>query len=168
MTVFRNASRGAGRDAARHAPRTLAGIGIGAFAVLLIFGASPAEARHHLRYHGHVRHGSFGIDPTREVESIVIDADTGRVLSEVNADAITYPASLTKMMTLYLTFEALNAGQLRLDQELPVSSEAASKSPTKLHLVPGEAVQVHDLILGIVTKSANDAAAVLAEGLAGS
>ena len=86
----------------------------------------------------------------------------------MNADAITYPASLTKMMTLYLTFEALNAGRLRLDQYLPVSTEAASKSPTKLHLVPGDSVQVHDLILGIVTKSANDAAAVLAEGLAGS
>lgn len=106
--------------------------------------------------------------PVREAESIVIDVDTGRVLSEVNADAITYPASLTKMMTLYLTFEALNTGQLRLEQSLPVSSEAASKSPTKLHLLPGEEVQVHDLILGIVTKSANDAAAVLAEGLAGS
>ena len=86
----------------------------------------------------------------------------------MNADAITYPASLTKMMTLYLTFEALNAGRLRLDQYLPVSTEAASKSPTKLHLVPGDSVPVHDLILGIVTKSANDAAAVLAEGLAGS
>ncbi len=86
----------------------------------------------------------------------------------MNADAITYPASLTKMMTLYLTFEALNSGRLGLDQYLPVSSEAASKSPTKLHLVPGNSVQVHDLILGIVTKSANDAAAVLAEGLAGS
>jgi D-alanyl-D-alanine carboxypeptidase len=108
------------------------------------------------------------IDPGREAESIVIDADTGRVLSEANADAITYPASLTKMMTLYLTFEALNAGQLRLDQYLPVSSDAASKSPTKLHLLPGESVQVQDLILGIVTKSANDAAAVLAEGLGGS
>ena len=103
-----------------------------------------------------------------KVKSIVIDAETGRVLNEMNADAITYPASLTKMMTLYLTFEALNSGRLGLDQYLPVSSEAASKSPTKLHLVPGNSVQVHDLILGIVTKSANDAAAVLAEGLAGS
>ena len=133
-----------------------------------MLGASPAEARHHPRYHGHARHGFYGVDPSRENESIVIDAETGRVLSEMNADAITYPASLTKMMTLYLTFEALNSGRLRLDQYLPVSSEAASKSPTKLHLVPGDSVQVHDLILGIVTKSANDAAAVLAEGLAGS
>ena len=134
----------------------------------MTFGAHPAAARHHTGYHGHARHGFYGVDPSRENESIVIDVETGRVLSEMNADAITYPASLTKMMTLYLTFEALNAGRLRLDQYLPVSTEAASKSPTKLHLVPGDSVQVHDLILGIVTKSANDAAAVLAEGLAGS
>jgi D-alanyl-D-alanine carboxypeptidase len=133
-----------------------------------MLGAGPAEARHHLRYHVHARHGAVGIDPARESESIVIDADTGQVLSEMNADAITYPASLTKMMTLYLTFEALNAGKLRLDQYLPVSAEAASKRPTKLHLPSGDAVQIQDLILAIVTKSANDAAAVLAEGLAGS
>jgi D-alanyl-D-alanine carboxypeptidase len=148
--------------------RFLAGACLGAIAALLMLGASPAAARHHPGYHGHARHGFHGVDPSRENESIVIDAETGRVLSEMNADAITYPASLTKMMTLYLTFEALNSGRLGLDQYLPVSSEAASKSPTKLHLVPGDSVQVHDLILGIVTKSANDAAAVLAEGLAGS
>ncbi len=72
------------------------------------------------------------------------------------------------MMTLYLTFEALNTGRLRIDQLLPVSVEAASKSPTKLGLRPGDAVAVQDLIYGIVTRSANDAAAVLAEGLGGS
>ncbi|MGH7029340.1 MAG: D-alanyl-D-alanine carboxypeptidase family protein, partial [Stellaceae bacterium] len=100
--------------------------------------------------------------------SIVLDADTGRVLSEDNADTQTYPASLTKMMTLYLTFEALNTGRLRLDQLLPVSVNAASKQPTKLGLRVGDSVDVQDLILGIVTRSANDAAAVLAEGIAGS
>ena len=167
MKVFRNIARCSSR-AAPSSRRFLAGAGIGVIAVLLTFGASPAAARHHPGYHGHARHGFYGVDPSRENESIVIDAETGRILSEMNADAITYPASLTKMMTLYLTFEALNAGRLRLDQYLPVSTEAASKSPTKLHLVPGDSVQVHDLILGIVTKSANDAAAVLAEGLAGS
>lgn len=98
----------------------------------------------------------------------MIDVETGRVLSATNADAITYPASLAKMMTLYLVFEALNAGRLRPDQYLPVSSEAASRSPTKLGLRPGESIAVQDLILGLVTRSANDAAAVLAEGLAGS
>jgi len=89
------------------------------------------------------------------------------VLRELNADVVTYPASLTKMMTLYLTFEALNQGRLRLDQRLAVSSEAASKSPSKLALQPGDSVTVQELILGVVTKSANDAATVLAEGLGG-
>jgi D-alanyl-D-alanine carboxypeptidase len=166
VTVFPNTARGAARDARRYVPRALTGSAM--VAVLLILGIGPAEARHHSKFHAQSRHGSLGVDPSRESESIVIDVDTGRVLSEMNADAITYPASLTKMMTLYLAFEALNGGTLRLDQYLPVSTEAASKSPTKLHLVPGDAVQVQDLILGIVTKSANDAAAVLAEGLAGS
>jgi D-alanyl-D-alanine carboxypeptidase len=98
-------------------------------------------------------------------EAIVIDAETGQVLRQLNPDAVTYPASLTKMMTLYLTFEALNQGRLKLDQYLPVSVAAAEHSPSRLGLRPGEAVAVRDLILGIVTKSANDAAAVLAEAL---
>jgi D-alanyl-D-alanine carboxypeptidase len=166
VELFRNTVRCTSR-AAPLSRRFFTGAGLGAIAVLLTLGATPAAARHHTG-HGHARHGFSAVDPSRENESIVIDAETGRVLSEMNADAITYPASLTKMMTLYLTFEALNSGRLGLDQYLPVSSEAASKSPTKLHLVPGDSVQVHDLILGIVTKSANDAAAVLAEGMAGS
>src|SRR5437762_890755 len=101
-------------------------------------------------------------------EAIVLDAQTGQVLRELSADTPTQPASLTKMMTLYLTFEALNQGRLRLDQYLRVSADAASRAPSKLALVPGEAVTVHDLILGVVTKSANDAAVVLAEALGGS
>ena len=101
-------------------------------------------------------------------EAIVLDARTGQVLRELNPDVSTQPASLTKMMTLYLTFEALNQGRLRLDQYLRVSDYAATRAPSKLGLTPGESVTVHDLILGIVTKSANDAAVVLAEGLGGS
>jgi D-alanyl-D-alanine carboxypeptidase len=100
-------------------------------------------------------------------EAIVLDAETGQVLRELNPDAVTYPASLTKMMTLYLTFEALNQGRLRLDQYLSVSAVAAAHAPSRLGLQPGEVVMVRDLILGVVTKSANDAAAVLAEGLGG-
>ena len=137
-------------------------------AVLLLFAVSQAEAARHPRYHAHARHAVVGFAPVLVAESIVIDAETGRVLNAVNADAITYPASLTKMMTLYLTFEALNAGRLRLDQYLPVSAEAASRAPTKLGLRPGESIAVQDLILGLVTRSANDAASALAEGLAGS
>ena len=100
--------------------------------------------------------------------SIVIDAETGDVLSENNADATTYPASLTKMMTLYLTFDALERKQITLDQTLPVSAHAAAQEPTKLDLNANDNVTVHDLVLGIITQSANDAAVTLAEGLAGS
>jgi D-alanyl-D-alanine carboxypeptidase len=100
--------------------------------------------------------------------AILIDAATGAILSEIRPDMPAYPASLTKMMTLYLTFTALNKGRLRIDQLLPVSLHAAGQAPTKLWLKPGDTVPVQTLILGLVTRSANDAAVVLAEALAGS
>ena len=100
--------------------------------------------------------------------AIVVDSATGQVLNEVNADDANHPASLTKMMTLYLTFQQLKAGRLKLDQQLPVSAWAAARAPTKLGLVAGRTISVHDCILGMITKSANDAAAVAAEGIAGS
>ena len=100
-------------------------------------------------------------------EAIVVDAETGQVLRQLNPDAVTYPASLTKMMTLYLTFEAINQGRLRIDQYVQVSAMAAAHAPSKLGFEPGEWVMVRDLVLGVVTKSANDAAAVLAETLGG-
>src|SRR5690349_7059163 len=101
-------------------------------------------------------------------EAILVDPETGQVLRELNADVPTYPASLTKMMTLYLTFEALNQGRIRLDTPFTVSAEAASRSPSKLGLAPGEAVPLRDLVFGLITRSANDAASVIAENLAGS
>jgi D-alanyl-D-alanine carboxypeptidase len=100
--------------------------------------------------------------------AIVIDADTGHVLHAIAADEQTYPASLTKMMTLYLTFEALSQHRLQLEHRLPISEHAASMAPSKLGLKPGSTIRVEDAILGIVTRSANDAAVVLAEGLGGS
>lgn len=99
---------------------------------------------------------------------ILIDYDTGKVLDAANADNPVVPASLTKMMTLYLTFQALEAGQLRLSSELPISPRAAAMPPTKLGLTPGSTIEVEDAILGLVTRSANDAAAVLGEALGGS
>ncbi len=99
--------------------------------------------------------------------SIVIDAGTGNVLSAINADEFRYPASLTKMMTLYMLFEALRDRRVSLDQLVPVSSWAASMSPTKLGLVPGTTLTVEQAILGLVTKSANDAAAALGELMGG-
>src|SRR5215469_5100890 len=106
--------------------------------------------------------------PPGNTSSIIIDAQTGKVLSEQNADRPDYPASLTKMMTLYLTFGALEQGKVSLDSEFVVSAHAARQAPSKLGLRPGQRIAVSDLVLAIVTHSANDAAVTLAENLAGS
>jgi len=107
------------------------------------------------------------LETLRGYSTIVIDASSGAVLSEDNADAERYPASLTKMMTLYLVFDALHSGKLTLDTKLTASAHAAEQSPTKLGLRPGEQVAVRDVVLGMVTRSANDAAVVAAEALGG-
>ena len=99
---------------------------------------------------------------------VLMDAHTGRIIEAGNADVATYPASLTKMMTLLLTFEALDKGNLRLDQELPVSRYASNQKPSRLNLVPGTTIRVEDAILALTVKSANDAAVVLGEALGGS
>ena len=99
---------------------------------------------------------------------ILMDAGSGRVLQARNADTLTYPASLTKMMTLMLTFEALDRGTLRLNQRLVVSRHAASMPPSRLWLAPGSTITVEQAILALVTRSANDVAVVLGEALGGS
>jgi len=99
--------------------------------------------------------------------SVVVDAATGNELSAVNADEIRHPASLTKMMTLYMVFEALRDRRITLSQNVPISGHAAAMSPSKLGLVPGSRITVGQAILGLVTKSANDAAAALGELLGG-
>jgi D-alanyl-D-alanine carboxypeptidase len=98
---------------------------------------------------------------------IVVDANSGNVLHSTNPDAQRHPASLTKIMTLYLLFEQLEAGKLKLDSQLKVSGEAAGQMPTKLGLKPGTTIQVEDAIKGIITRSANDVAVVVAEAIAG-
>ncbi len=99
--------------------------------------------------------------------SVVMDAGTGAVLSAVSPDEYRFPASLTKMMTLYMLFEALRDRRLVLQQPVPVSSYAASMSPTKLGLLPGTYITVEQALLALVTKSANDAAAALGELMGG-
>lgn len=99
--------------------------------------------------------------------AIVIDADTGRVLHSRNADTRNFPASLTKMMTLFLAFEALENGTLKLDQPLRVSKRAAGQPASKLGLKAGETITVEDAIRAISVKSANDVATVIAEALGG-
>lgn len=96
-------------------------------------------------------------------KAIVVDAYSGEVLYSRHADYRHYPASLTKMMTLYLTFEDLAAGKLKLGQKLRVSRRAAGQTPSKLGLRRGSRISVENAILAVVVKSANDAATVLAE-----
>jgi D-alanyl-D-alanine carboxypeptidase len=100
--------------------------------------------------------------------SIVVDVASGSVLEQANPDAGRYPASLTKLMTLYMVFEALRDRRIALDDLVPVSAHSASMEPSKLGLVPGTRITVQQAILGLVTKSANDAASALAELLGGS
>ncbi len=99
--------------------------------------------------------------------AIVIDAETGTVLFSRKSESSRYPASLTKIMTLYLTFEALDTGKLKLDQKLTVSKRASGQAPSKLWLQPGEKITVEEAIHALVTKSANDVATVLSEAVAG-
>lgn len=127
--------------------------------ILSALGSGPAEAR--FRRH----HGSGNYQPA--YADIVVDANSGKVLHSTNADGPRHPASLTKIMTLYLLFEQLDAGRLRLDSRMQVSAHAATQAPTKLGLDPGDGIEVSDAIKAVITKSANDIAVVIAETIAG-
>ena len=98
---------------------------------------------------------------------IILDATSGRELSSDQPDGLRHPASLTKLMTIYLTFSALDSGRLSLGDGLPVSLNALNAPPTKMGLPPGGTVSVRDATMALVTRSANDAALVLAEALGG-
>jgi D-alanyl-D-alanine carboxypeptidase len=126
---------------------------------IVTLGADPADARSRRKRGG-------GYHPP--YAAIVVDANSGKVMHAANADALRHPASITKIMTLYLLFEQLEAGRLKLDTELPVSAHAASQAPSKLGLRPGQSIEVEDAIKALVTKSANDVAAVVGEAIGGS
>ena len=98
---------------------------------------------------------------------LILDANSGRELASDQADDPRHPASLTKLMTIYLTFSALDSGRLSLGDGLPVSLNALNAPPTKMGLPPGGTVNVRDATMALVTRSANDAAVVLAEALGG-
>jgi D-alanyl-D-alanine carboxypeptidase len=117
----------------------------------------------------HQRHHRFlhGPDYQPPYADIVVDDNSGQVLHETNPDSPRHPASLTKIMTLYLLFEQLQAKKLSLDSRLPVSAHASVQAPTKLGLKPNDTIRVEDAIKGIVTRSANDAAVVIAEAIGG-
>ena len=138
-----------------------------AIVALLALTSDPADARrHHKRSHGRLASISSSYDPP--YAAIVVDAKNGGVLHAANPDAPRHPASLTKIMTLYLLFERLESGKITLETQMPVSEEASIQAPTKLGLKPGETLKVEDAIKALVTKSANDAAVVIAEALGGS
>lgn len=100
--------------------------------------------------------------------SIIMDFETGEILRSRRADTQLYPASLTKMMTLYLLFEALDEGKVTLDQQFTTSRKASGQQPSKLGLAAGEKIRVEDTILALSVRSANDVAMVVAESLGGS
>jgi D-alanyl-D-alanine carboxypeptidase len=169
-------------------PRSLAAIfaAIGSFIAIT---AIPAEARrhhyHHVAYHAwhhhfahhrsagvHIGHASSGggdeiIGEHRGFAAIVVDGNSGHTLYARNEHDLRHPASVTKVMTLYLLFEQLEKGRLHLDTPLMISSHAAAQAPSKLGLQPGETISVENAIKAVVTKSANDIACAIAENIGG-
>src|SRR5205823_313361 len=144
-------------------------LGLVTFTTAITITSDSAEARRYRHRHYARHHHS---QPAREsyspqFSSIIVDGNSGATLSSNNPDASRHPASLTKIMTLYLLFERLEAGKMKLDTEMDVSEHASEQAPTKLGLKPGQTLKVEDAIKGLVTRSANDAAVVIAEALAG-
>jgi len=158
LAIFAVAAVGSNHaDAARVA-------GKGAAAKGAVAKGAAHGGKRHAGAHKHPLHGPNYHPP---YAAIVIDDNSGQVLHEENADEPRHPASLTKIMTLYLLFEQIEAGKVKLDAPLPISAFAASQNPTKLNLKAGQTILVEDAIKGLVTKSANDAAVVVAEALGG-
>jgi D-alanyl-D-alanine carboxypeptidase len=149
-----------------------------AAACLVCTGAEASIHKHHWRNShtrsAHVMHWRW--QPTHRVyqmtdpgkdAALVLDGETGRVLYARNADALRHPASLTKMMTLYLLFEQLRSGQMTLATPLTMSVHAVSQAPVKLYVRPGTQMSVDDAIKAIVVLSANDVAVTIAESIGG-
>jgi D-alanyl-D-alanine carboxypeptidase len=146
--------------------------------------ATPADARHrHRAYHRHYSHHGHHFQrayrPARHVRhargggyspafaAMIVDGNSGRTLYARNENELRHPASVTKVMTLYLLFEQLEKGKLKLDSEIEISPHAAAQAPSKLGLRPGSTIEVEDAIKAVVTKSANDIAAAIAEKVGG-
>ena len=136
-------------------------LGLATISAVIIATTDTADARRRR----HVARQSSSYSPA--FASIIVDGNSGATLTANNADALRHPASLTKIMTLYMLFEKLEQGKLKLDSEMEVSAHASSQSPTKLGLRPGSTLEVEDAIKALVTRSANDAAVVIAEAIAG-
>jgi len=154
-------------------PRTL-GSALSAITLVLVWvsASTPAVARshhyHHARAAARARLVAWGTptDPAKDA-ALILDGETGRTLYSRNAAAERHPASLTKMMTLYLLFEALKRGDLNMQSSIAVSQHAAAQRPTNLHLYAGDSIPLETAIKAIVVRSANDVAVAIAEALGG-
>ena len=136
-------------------------------AAALAIPSNGADARYHLQASQDAHHFAHAEGYSPPSSSIVVDGNTGKVLQESNPDAPRHPASLTKIMTLYLLFERLDAHKIKLDTPLKVSAKAAEQPPSTLGLKAGQTIAVEDVIKAVVTRSANDAAVVIAENFSG-
>jgi D-alanyl-D-alanine carboxypeptidase len=160
-----------------------AATGLGLALMVATFIAPPAEAGH-WRHHRHAwpqthfagwrhhkgcfrHHTARGGGGRSNIAAIVVDGNSGRTLYARNENELRFPASITKVMTLFLLFEQLEQGRLRLDSDISVSAYAAAQKPTKLGLHPGETIRVDDAIKAVVTRSANDIAVAIAETIGG-
>jgi D-alanyl-D-alanine carboxypeptidase len=144
-------------------------LGLVTFTTAIIATSDSAEARRY-RHRNYARHHvthHVARESSPQFASIIVDGNSGTTLSSNNPDGIRHPASLTKIMTLYLLFEQLERGKMKLDTEMDVSERASEQAPTKLGLKPGQTIKVEDAIKGLVTRSANDAAVVIAEAIGG-
>ncbi len=126
--------------------------------------ALPSESVARTHKHHKVSHQS-SYNAADHYSALVVDADSGHVLYEKNAEGIRYPASLTKMMTLYLTFDALKHGDMSLSDKMPISEKASSQPQTNIALEAGDRLLVRTAIESVVVRSANDSAMVLGEAL---
>jgi D-alanyl-D-alanine carboxypeptidase len=158
--------------------------GVGVLATLAVAGvdwngaqarAAASSGAHPSVAHGAPKHGKYeprarlvhGSDYHPPFAAIVVDDNTGQAIYEVNADEPRHPASVTKVMTLYVMFEQIEAGKFKLETPLQVSAHAAGQAPVKLGLKPGQTIAVDDAIRAIVVHSANDAAALVGEAIGG-
>ena len=163
----------------RQRANTGATAGRGVFSVTLalacclaaLLASGPAFARHHgasaHRSRGPVNWANVSLTDPNKDAALIMDGVSGRVLYARNAHALRHPASLTKMMTLYLLFESIKRGQTSMQTMMPVSEHAAIQHPTKLYLHAGESIDVEDAIKAVVVLSANDVAVTIAEYLGG-
>ncbi|MFZ0840807.1 MAG: D-alanyl-D-alanine carboxypeptidase family protein, partial [Xanthobacteraceae bacterium] len=144
----------------------------GLISTVTLIATTPADARRHYnarRSHAshHTSHGSSHSSYSPPYSAIVVDGNSGATLHETSADSMRHPASLTKIMTLYLLFEQFEAKKLTLESELPMSEHCASRPPTKLGIEPGGTIRSEDAIKALVTRSANDVACAIGEAIGG-